>query len=184
MSITRAQVALVISMYMVGLLIGSFGCGWLGDKIGEKDTVKDSFVRQKEDADVGSYNLLRVLISWSLHAGIRLLHGHQVTPHKPVTLRQAGDGHRSPGHLPDGLCHVRGDHRHQVSPGGPLSQAAGAGHPLGVLPDPAGRHDPGPLRRGQRPAHRARHVHPALVRPAVDHLLGHLRPGHPLVHRP
>lgn len=78
MSITRAQVALVISMYMVGLLIGSFGCGWLGDKIGEKDTVKDSFVRQKEDADVGSYNLLRVLISWSLHAGIRLLHGHQV----------------------------------------------------------------------------------------------------------
>ena len=29
------QVSLVIVFYMVGLMIGSYGCGWLGDKIGE-----------------------------------------------------------------------------------------------------------------------------------------------------
>ena len=68
-------------MYMVGLLIGSFGCGWLGDKIGAKDAVKDPLARQKEDADAGRYDLLCVFTSWSLHAGIRVLHGHQVSLH-------------------------------------------------------------------------------------------------------
>ena len=29
------QVSLVIVFYMVGLMIGSYGCGWFGDKIGE-----------------------------------------------------------------------------------------------------------------------------------------------------
>lgn len=76
---TLAQVALVISVYMAGFLIGSFACGWLGDKIGEV-SLNLTFARQKEVFDGFSSALLNIFFGWNLHAGTCLLRCNQVNP--------------------------------------------------------------------------------------------------------
>jgi len=62
------KVSLVIVFYMVGLMIGSFGCGWLADKIGRKKTFMLSAILSSTAGVVGafmpeffSYSLIRLV---------------------------------------------------------------------------------------------------------------------------
>jgi len=49
------KVALVISVYMAGFLIGSFACGWLGDKIGRKKCLMASALLSSTFSLVGTF---------------------------------------------------------------------------------------------------------------------------------
>ena len=45
----------MISMYMVGLMIGSFGCGWMADRVGRKKTLFVSILLSSVGSLVGAF---------------------------------------------------------------------------------------------------------------------------------
>jgi len=64
------KVSLVIVFYMVGLMIGSYGCGWLGDKIGRKKTLMLSAILSSTAGVVGAF-----MPEYFSYAFIRLVTG-------------------------------------------------------------------------------------------------------------
>ena len=111
---TMVQVALVISVYMAGFLIGSFVCGWLGDKIGEV-SLNLTFSRQEEVFDGFSSALLNIFPAWNFHARSRLLRCNQVNHLACLTAAQVPDGHWRDRCDADGLHHDCGDCGGEVS---------------------------------------------------------------------
>ena len=77
------KVALVISMYMVGLMIGSFGCGVLADKIGRKKTLIASALLSSTASLVGAW--MPEYISYTITRFARCWQGREGTLCRVVT---------------------------------------------------------------------------------------------------